>query len=161
MKTIKLEISQEEVLVDDEDHKNLSVYKWYNFKEGVYNGYIYMARMIMNAPNWLLVDHRDGNTFDNRKSNLRLCTSSQNQYNQRKQKRKTSSQYKGVNFYSCTSKWRARIGLKDMFGRGYRKHLGFFTLEEAAARAYDEAARFYFKEFARLNFPNKGEQGCL
>ena len=43
---------------------------------------------------------------------------------------------------------------------GVRESLGHYDTPEDAARAYDEAARFYFGKFACVNFPHPGEQGC-
>jgi hypothetical protein len=37
-------------------------------------------------------------------------------------------------------------------------HLGYFTDEIEAARAYDEAAKKYHDQFACLNFPDPAEQ---
>ncbi|MGB8225740.1 MAG: AP2 domain-containing protein, partial [Sedimentisphaerales bacterium] len=84
--------------------------------------------------------------LDNRKSNLRLATRSQNNCN-RKQKKGTSK-YRGVCYNKRTKKWRAAISFNGMY-----KHLGFFDSEEEAGRAYDEAAKIYHGEFASLNFP--------
>ena len=54
-----------------------------------------LHRLIMDAPDGLLVDHRNGDSLDNRRSNLRLATHSQNQCNKRKRKN-TSSRFSGV-----------------------------------------------------------------
>ena len=81
-----------------------------------------------------------GNPMDCRRSNLMPVTF--RQICQKRQKRHDSkSQFKGV----TGGRWQARIGTR---------HIGFFDNEEAAARAYDRAAREAFGEFARLNFPD-------
>jgi hypothetical protein len=107
-----------------------------------------MHREIMNPPPGLLVDHRHGNTLDNRRSELRLATRSQNQYNKRKTRSNTTSKYKGVSYDKANQKWAAKILYK-----GKEKWLDRFGNEIEAAIAYDKAAKKYFGEFARLNFP--------
>jgi hypothetical protein len=109
---------------------------------------ISMHREIINAPAGMLVDHRNGNNLDNRKSNLRLATATENSCNRRKIKRSGSSRYKGVSYNRRRGKWYARIKI-----HGESIFLGCFDNEVDAAKAYDEAARRYHGEFACLNFP--------
>jgi hypothetical protein len=68
--------------------------------------------------------------------------------NRRKTSRKTSSRYIGVSFHKKKGKWMAVIGYK-----GKNVWLGRFDNEIDAAKAYDAAAKKYYGEFARLNFP--------
>jgi hypothetical protein len=93
------------------------------------------------------VDHINGNTSDNRITNLRVCTMTENQHNRRPDK---GRKYKGPTLNK--GKWRCQIHLP---GRPMQTHLGYFPTEEAAARAYDAAAKKHFGEFARLNFPHE------
>jgi len=106
-----------------------------------------LHREIMNEPPGLLVDHRNGDGLDNRRENLRLATNSQNGCNKAK-KKNTSSQFIGVSFHKKAGKWAAVIRKK-----GKKTWLGYYDCEIEAAKAYDEAAKKYHKEFARLNFP--------
>jgi hypothetical protein len=107
-----------------------------------------LHREIMNPPEGLLVDHKNRNTLDNRRENLRLATHSQNQCNKSKTSKKTSSRFIGVFFEKSSAKWVARIAL-----RGKRFWLGRFSSEIDAAHAYDAAAKKHHGEFAKLNFP--------
>lgn len=108
----------------------------------------YLHRLLMQPNEGLTVDHINGDGLDNRRGNLRVCTQGQNQCNQQKQKRPTSSRFKGVYWWSHRSIWAAHI-------KHNRKRicLGYFKSEEDAARAYDAAAGRLFGEFANLNFP--------
>ena len=146
-------------IVDEEDYKRLSAYKWRaNGQEYTYaltaisvdgkQKSVPMHRMIMGveyASHSVYVDHRNGDTLDNRKDNLRLCNNHENQGNSKP--RGGVSKYRGVCWNRTRQKWQANIKVY------YRqKHLGHFDDEEDAARAYDRAARQHFGDFARCNF---------
>jgi hypothetical protein len=103
----------------------------------------------------LLVDHKNRNGRDNRKANLRLATSSQNNMN-RSGRKGTSSKYKGVSWSRKSNYWRAMVHVN-----GKCHYLGRFEDEEEAAKAYDAAARKYQGEFAYQNFPKEGKQKGL
>jgi hypothetical protein len=143
-------------ILDQQDYYRLGNFKWFlkgryalrSFKIGPdKTKMISIHREIMNAPDGLLVDHRNGDGLDNRRSNLRLATHSQNQCNKLKIKTKATSKYVGVNFDKSRGQWAARIrhNNKEIW-------LGRFDSEIDAARAYDQAAMKYHGEFARLNF---------
>lgn len=93
-----------------------------------------------------MVDHRNRDGLDCRRSNLRLCTSRLNQAN--KPPRPHSSQYKGVSWDKERAKWAVHCKVKA----GERQQfIGRFDSEVAAALAYNEAASVAFGEFAHLN----------
>jgi AP2 domain len=147
-------------LVDEEDYEQLKNRKWYlssrNYAVTKFqsNGpWIMMHRLIMglNGSPMPWLDHRNGNTLDNRRINLRVCDGVGNAANRKKMlqanpDRVTSSQYKGVTFKKSIKRWNARIGSDSA-----RKSLGCYATEEEAARAYNEAAKILYGEFAQLN----------
>jgi hypothetical protein len=90
-------------------------------------------------------DHENHNTLDNRRTNLRKVTRSQNQYN-RKVRVDCSSGYKGVRYLREIGKWQSRIVCD-----GKEIHIGVFMSAKEAATAYDKEAAKLFGEFAYLN----------
>ena len=88
------------------------------------------------------IDHINQNPGDNRWSNLRAATKSENMRNIARIKSNTSG-YKGVGWCAAASKWRAYIKAD-----GVSYHLGVFADKEAAARAYAEAAAKLHMAFA-------------
>jgi hypothetical protein len=93
------------------------------------------------------VDHHDHNGLNNRRSNLRPASQSQNIANARRRRDNTSG-FRGVTFNRRARRWAAQITV-DQKTRG----LGYFSTAEEAARAYDVAAVDAWGDFARPNFP--------
>lgn len=92
------------------------------------------------------VDHVNGDGLDNRRSNLRVASTSQNLMNRGRQANNHSSAYKGVT-RTASGKWEAAIQVN---GRRWRRN---FESEVEAARQYDEWAVVLHGGFAFLNFP--------
>lgn len=106
---------------------------------------ILMHRQLLGAATWgEYVDHINGNTLDNRKTNLRKCSNAENVRNQRPV-RARKSRYKGVSLKGRGT-WVARITVQ------YKEiYIGSFVTEREAAIAYNEAAVKHFGQFANLN----------
>jgi len=151
-------------LVDAEDFERANAFSWYAspgrrgtgwYAIGTVNGERQqLGRFILGLPKGVTADHINGDGLDNRKANLRAATARQNAHNTCKKRTNTrneapSSAFKGVHLDRSSGRWRAQIRCPG----GKRLSLGSFLQPEAAARAYDEAARKLFGEFARLNFP--------
>lgn len=89
------------------------------------------------------IDHINLNRRDNRFTNLREATKSQNQGN-RGADRDNTSGFKGVCWHEQRGKWQAHLGVT-----GTRRYLGLFSTREEAHAAYISAARKHFGEFTR------------
>lgn len=134
----------EDCLIDDDNFELVSKYKWHKIKSYGYamsNG-IRMHRLIMDCPKGMEVDHINGNTLDNRKCNLRICSHADNQKNM-KVRTDGVSKFKGVSWDKQMYKWRVRV---------QNQFIGLFDNERHAAMAYDLNAKQLFGEFAQLNF---------
>jgi hypothetical protein len=145
-------------LVDDVDYEILSYWLWHvsgskKMKRyalrNVGNRGVLMHRVIMGLQfsDKEIVDHVNGNSLDNRRSNLRICNIQENSFNKKKT-HGTNSVFRGV----CAMKgrvnsWVAHIGVNHQ-----KIYLGYFNDELRAAQAYDEAAKKYHGKFAKLNF---------
>lgn len=157
MKEIKLTRNQV-CIVDDEDFKWLSQYKWYadfvqsdnKFRarsrlNGTLKSAILMHRLILEAKKNELIDHKNMNPLDNRRCNLRKATKAKNMQNRNKQKNNTSG-FKGVSWSKNAKKWRATIR-----SEGIWKFLGNFNTKQEAALAYNNAANSMHGEFSNVN----------
>ncbi len=158
MKKIPLTQGQA-AIVDDEDYEWLMQWKWTIDKRNhtfyairrssckLGKRKIFMHREILGLTkgDGKQTDHKNHNGLDNRRINIRICTGSQNQHNQKKQK--GNSKYKGVCWNKYKKKWQAQIEHNNQCF-----YLGSFLKEIDAAKAYDKKARKLNGEFACLNF---------
>lgn len=148
------------VLVDEDELEKLSKFKW----EVTPRGYVrarkqvngkrttyLLHRIIINASKGDLVDHINGNVYDNRKSNLRITTHKGNSRN-RKTPVINKVGYKGVNKVNGYEKYKAYVQLGKK-----QAHLGYFDNPHDAARMYNFWASDMFGEYARLNVINEEE----
>lgn len=137
---------------DDEDADLVAAHSWH-----MVNGYVQtelgdrkngtrrilrLHRMIMQPTPDQLVDHRNRDPLDNRRSNLRIATRSKNGMNRGAQANNTSG-FKGVSLHAKTGRWRAYITVDKK-----TKHLGLFPTPELAHAAYVRAADELHGEFA-------------
>ena len=104
---------------------------------------IRLHRFLFNNPDGLEIDHIDGDGLNNRRSNLRIATVSQNRKNKRLIATNTSG-LKGARQHRKGGKWIAQI-MSD----GKKYHIGMFDTKEAAHSAYMDAAKRLHGEFVR------------
>lgn len=150
-------------VIDFSDFETVRKYKWHAHQRGRcwYAGSgalkgMQMHRLLLGAPRGVGVDHLDGDGLNNQRHNLRLASKTQNGQAARRKAINASSKFRGVNLKTyvwrgsnkCTLRWTAQIRLNKK-----SIHIGYFSSEEAAARAYDKKARELFGEYAAPNFP--------
>lgn len=154
----EIELTKGQVaIVDDEDYEWLNQWDWYAQKTGK-NFYavrkpwiqatqncakLYlMHREILKPEKNLVVDHINKNTLDNRRSNIRICTQSENLMNI-----ETKSGHKGVfcQKRKLTKKWEANI-----YKNRIKYYLGCFETKEEALDAYRKKAKELYGEFGEV-----------
>ena len=121
------------------------------YKQGRVNYRAVQAHRViwaMTSGAWPLheIDHINGDPGDNRLSNLRAATRSENGRNVRKH-RDATSRFRGVSWSSRDKRWVAHICTD-----GKVKSLGNYVSEIEAAEVYDRAAAAAHGEYAKLNF---------
>lgn len=146
-------------IVDASDAGRLSLHDWKLYKDGYVTrrdnkgGFIYLHREVLGLPyrkgSGVGVDHINRNKLDNRSSNLRTASQSQNNSNCCK-RRKNTTGYKGVVLDKRTGKYVAQIN-----SRGKHYYLGSFVTPSEAANAYDYYAIKMHKDFAFTNRTQK------
>lgn len=155
MKTIALTHGQL-ALVDDEDFEKFGHLSWaaqYNKSNNSYYAFRtfdinkkrfkqYLHREIMAARKGQDVDHKDYNTLNCQKYNLRICSHAQNMYNRSGPNKNSTSGIRGVHWNKEKRKWQAQIKVdgKHMF-------LGYFQDKIMAYAASVKARAYYFGEF--------------
>lgn len=145
-----------ETVIDAEDREKVSLHSWCLDRTGYvvtrFAGKMWSLGSIIldHPPNGCLpIHHKDDDSLNYRKTNLRICTAQQHAAT--RPPFGGSSKYKGVHWYKDRKRWRTQIRVN---GRGI--HLGYFEVEEDAARAYNEAAAKHFGKLAYLNSVNVG-----
>jgi hypothetical protein len=137
-------------LVDDVDFDRLSKHKWFVHSR---RGKFYAARgrnptISMHVEIFgNTCDHKNRNSLDNRRNNLRAATH-QEQCCNRGVRKDNKSGFKGVCWHKQSEKWRTQVRI---FGK--MVYCKDFSSKKEAARAYDAAAQKFHGEFAVLNFP--------
>lgn len=129
-------------IIDTEDLDKISNQKWCLDK----NYYVknssqkYLHRILLGETN-LYVDHINGNTLDNRKQNLRLCTNSENLQNRVNIPVNNTSGVIGVHFDKARNKWKVEIGIN-----GKNKYIGRYdNLDEAIKERQNAKLQYYNK----------------
>jgi hypothetical protein len=146
-------------LVDDENYVDLMQFKWHAVRAG---NTFYAERSIRIGKRTMVelmhrrilklkpgdgkyTDHIDHTGCNNQKTNIRICSSKENNQN-RSERSDNTSGYKGVSWYKRDKKWRAAIRINSKL-----KHLGLFESKIDAVQAYNNAAVEHFGKFANLN----------
>ena len=140
---------REKFYFDKEDYELIKDYSWCIND----NGYVItvdrttgkrmrLHRLVMGVDGDLVVDHINHDKTNNCKSNLRVCTQSNNVKN-RSNKKNSSSGFMGVSWNKKSNKWHARIKVD-----GKLKHLGYYTDINEAIRVRIHSEIEMFGEYA-------------
>jgi len=151
-------------IVDDADAAWAAQWKWKAMRTREGNEYaaridrggctVFMHRELLglmpgHTPE---VDHRNHDTLDNRRDNLRQATAGQNHANAPMKGNRLG--FKGVMYDKKKNRYRAEVGL-----HGERRRSRWLRTVEEAAHAYDVLAVELHGEFAMLNFNPDGSPG--
>lgn len=143
----------DKILFDKEDYDKIKGYCWridrygyvvasaYNTMTGRYNKILKMHQFLMPSESGNVVDHKNGQKYDNQKSNLRICTQKNNAKNHRIYKNNTSG-VSGVRWNAKNKNWRVFIG---------NINIGSFKDWDAAVAARKAAEEQYFGEYSYDN----------
>lgn len=150
---VEMFTSKNEVFyVDADDFDRVKDVCWFKDQHGYLVGYrdgeyIQLHRLVTNCPENMIVDHIGGSTtiHDNRKSNLRIVTHSQNSMNRVLAINNTSG-ITGVSWDNQMGKWRVQIGINRE-----RKHLGLYDNFDDAVKVRKEAEEKYFGKYSYNN----------
>ena len=157
-----------EVILDAEDGSFFDSKSWHVVQKGklLKSFYVresttnaYLHRMLIGASSSDIIDHKNANSLDNQKANLRRCDAVENMRNCRTFISSKSSIYKGVSWSSRGQNWRTSL-YGTHAGKSIRLFDGYFASEFEAAKAYDQAAKELFGQFARFNFPDLVVKGA-
>jgi len=139
-------------IVDDDDYLNLIAFKWYyshgyavrhpKMVRGYRRGKISIHREILHTPKGKLTDHINGNTLDNRKSNLRIVDIYKNGWNQKILKN-TPSGFKDIYWRKTDKAWEVRV-----MEHGKRHSVGYFKNKDDAVDALLRALKKYHQGYA-------------
>lgn len=126
-----------DILVDDEDYERLSQYNWYLNESGYAVAKVdgkteRMHRLILGLEPFdgKAGDHVNRNRLDNRRSNLRVVTTTENNRNSSVRK-DSKSGVRGVCWDVSRGKWKAHIGV----GTNKLLNIGRYETKEEAVAA--------------------------
>lgn len=140
-------VKDRQILVDDADHESIVAHSWYleksrsktYLRSRIDGKLVRLHQFILGeTAKGKVVDHINGNTFDNRRENLRVCSGGQNIQRGYLKKNK----YMGVSYYARDKNYRVRVG---------KKHIGYFNDQKSAAIAYNNAAVRMYGNLAKIN----------
>lgn len=106
---------------------------------------IFLHQFIMDA-NGKAVDHINGDTFDNRKINLRIAEDSDNSKNRKSKNSNNTSGYRNVSWNKKDKKWVVQMQIDKK-----HKTLGSFDDVHEAGKFAEEMRQKYYKEFCGKN----------
>ena len=151
----KIELTQGKyAIVDDNDYAYLSQWNWncnknnrafYAVRTVNHSGKMNMHRQLIGDVEGKVCDHINGDGLDNRRSNLRHATHSENMRN-RKLNLNNTTGYKVVSWRPKPNKWESSIRVNGKY-----RYLGRFSTLMEASEAYNSAALRYFGKFSKLN----------
>jgi len=135
-------------LIDLSDVDTVQKHQWYF--DGEYavtnlpnRSKLHLHRMIANTGTGKVTDHINRDKLDNRRNNLRVCNSSDNNHNRALN---NPNGFRGITWNKRKRKWASQISIGNK-----NKGLGCFTSKIEAARAYDKKALELYGKYARLN----------